>query len=173
MVWEWEERKAGRIYVQIVDAITENPVFNASFVLQEPNDTLFSDGTGWVRWGNLNGTFEAVIEASNYFTDTLSFEITEEIDDSLRIYLEPIVVSTKKEETSIFQVFPNPAKDYIQLTTPKEGFIKLYTLDGQLIYQKTVQAGNTEIDTTPFAAGVYFLSFEYDNHQQSLRLLLK
>jgi Secretion system C-terminal sorting domain len=76
-----------------------------------------------------------------------------------------LVVGTESvvqaEEVKI-KVFPNPAKDYINIETPTEnGVLYIYNAQGVLITKNNIVQNNTIISTTDWASGMYL--YEYTN----------
>jgi hypothetical protein len=57
-----------------------------------------------------------------------------------------------------FNIFPNPANDKIIIETHQpNGYVKLYSITGNLIKQVVINSSRTEIDIQNLASGVYYL----------------
>jgi len=57
-------------------------------------------------------------------------------------------------------IYPNPATDYFTLELPNWNGVadfSLYSITGQLVYQKTIHSNHTEmLLPTPLARGIYY-----------------
>lgn len=64
-------------------------------------------------------------------------------------------------------VFPNPAKDFIQLSIEKDKEIKIYSLNGELVKQgKTV---NKKLNISELTVGIYLLKIE--GEKQTVKII--
>lgn len=67
-----------------------------------------------------------------------------------------IVVSIEEENEIAFMLYPNPAENYITLESLKQAEVKIYSINGQLISQESINEGNNIIDLSDFNPGMYF-----------------
>lgn len=156
MIWEWEEHRAGRVYVQLVDSDTQSPIFNADVIIGQ--DSLLTDDQGWARWGNLNGTFSAVIQAENFFPQTLNFSITEDQKDTIIVVLESSIVPTKAsllKET--FSFAPNPTKHQIQIQAMQAAEWRILDIAGKVLLTFVKSSGNHTINLQNLPSGTYII----------------
>ena len=100
------------------------------------------------------------------FKKTASFIMTDHIR-------EPITTSTAETKLKHFHIFPNPASDYFTVEhsgESQQSTIKLYTMSGQKLYEKTYIGNNFQVDISELNAGTYVL--EYQNALQKQRIIL-
>ncbi len=71
-----------------------------------------------------------------------------------------------------FRIFPNPAQDLLQLVAPKAGALQVRDLQGRLLMQRSVEAGQHQLELGALAAGLYVLHWE-DQYGISLRRFVK
>jgi hypothetical protein len=78
------------------------------------------------------------------------------------------------------QNIPNPANNStrIDYSVPEAGQIlfHVHSIAGQLLYSKTIEAkrgtNSIELNTSTFAAGVYFYSMEYKGQRRVRQLII-
>ncbi|MCR5863232.1 T9SS type A sorting domain-containing protein [Flavobacterium sp. J372] len=72
-----------------------------------------------------------------------------------------MTLGTNKNSISGLYIWPNPAKEIINVQLPEDiqnGTISLFDYTGRQVYQQNVQNGNiNSISTGTFASGVYLL----------------
>ncbi|HTN38838.1 MAG TPA: choice-of-anchor tandem repeat GloVer-containing protein, partial [Arachidicoccus sp.] len=66
------------------------------------------------------------------------------------------VVKLMQNTSGSLLFYPNPAKDYFSVSSPKAGKIGIYDASGRLVKQLAVQAGVNSIDIRNLPAGTYF-----------------
>jgi hypothetical protein len=104
-------------------------------------------------------------------------------DDTLSIecYTESVGIETLKGDIfTLNQNIPNPAgsSTRIDYSIPERGAIvfNLHSVSGQLLYSKTIEAASgkqtLELNTSSFAAGIYFYSIEYKGQRLVKRMMI-
>jgi hypothetical protein len=104
-------------------------------------------------------------------------------NDTITIKRTTDYVGINTVETNVFvlnQNIPNPANDAtrIDYSVPEAGEVvfHVHSISGQLLYSKTIEAkrgtNSIELNTTTFAAGVYFYSMEYKGQRQVKQLII-
>ena len=87
-------------------------------------------------------------------------------DDEL-IYVGPrdtcnlwINTGTHDARQGNFKIYPNPASGPIMFETVEAGpwTVRISSLDGQLLYSTKIEGDNRQIDLSPFAQGIYFIT---------------
>ena len=71
-----------------------------------------------------------------------------------------------------FRIFPNPAQDHLQLVAPEAGAMQVRDLQGRLLMQQNLEAGNHQVLLSELAAGLYVLYWQ-DSRGSSLRRFVK
>lgn len=84
-------------------------------------------------------------------------------------------INNIENENNRIKVFPNPAKDYIQVTSSKSNGIckvELINMMGQVVYQDTNDNPNFYISTANLDAGMYTLLFQNGTHRSSKKVII-
>jgi len=71
-------------------------------------------------------------------------------------------------------LFPNPAKDFINIQNYTEDFkcIKIFSINGELLYSKNFNSIFAEINVSNFAPGVYFLNWTTENDSFTEKIII-
>jgi hypothetical protein len=77
------------------------------------------------------------------------------------IYIQVIPVSSNlKEEKNIFQIYPNPTKDFVIIDFENENFenlkVEFFDFNGKMIFQKEITSNKNNINLNGFSKGIYF-----------------
>jgi len=88
----------------------------------------------------------------------------------------PEVNIPKTSETSDISVSPNPStgnfRVYLSLPDPQNAQIILSSVDGKVLYQKTVKAvGKIDINATSYLPGLYILNVRQGSFSKTLKLI--
>jgi hypothetical protein len=76
----------------------------------------------------------------------------------------PVGLKEKSGITLEIKVFPNPAKDFINITNAKVGSnLKLTNLAGQVLLNRKVDTLETKLSVEVLPGGIYFLTVEEDS----------
>lgn len=119
-------------------------------------------GSGYYDIKSSDGTIIVASGASFATTESKTFSIN----------LDQIVIS----ESNDFYIYPNPAKDLLNVKTPSNsGFLNSYTIInvlGQIIQTKTLfTESEFSINTTSLSSGVYFITLEKGDKKKTLRFI--
>jgi uncharacterized protein YjdB len=72
----------------------------------------------------------------------------------------PTIKTNTDKQASAFSVFPNPTSGALSITAEVDGEFTLFTLDGKLVQQYQVTAGNNSVSLpNDLAAGIYMCRF--------------
>jgi len=88
---------------------------------------------------------------------------------AFRVSLSPTGIQTVTGPARMI-VYPNPASRFVTIENSGNAIMTLRSADGKLLKNTTVN-GNTTVDISGFAAGVYFLSVQSDDFIQTSRLV--
>ncbi len=85
-----------------------------------------------------------------------------------------IITSTEEIKNNLIQIFPIPAKDNINITSPKKiKSIKIMTNTGQVIFEEVINSRNYKIDTSPFKSGIYFIKLETEEANLIRKIIIE
>jgi hypothetical protein len=151
------------------------------------------------RWGTIEEILPLDI---HQFTFRESYTVPEDSVYRIRIYLGKVdnypendtiemIRRTVKENISVKEIdgsniftlgqnIPNPANNRtrIDYSIPESGEVvfNLHSISGQLLYSKTIEAASgkqsLELNTSSFAAGIYFYSIEYKGQRLVKRMMI-
>jgi hypothetical protein len=137
------------------------------------------------------------------FTVEEPYTVPEDSVYRIRVYIDNVddypendtvemIRRTEKEDVSVkglenanlftlAQNIPNPANNstYINYSIPEAGAVvfNLHSVSGQLLYSKTIEATSgkqsMELNTSIFAAGIYFYSIEYKGQRLVKRMIVQ
>lgn len=69
---------------------------------------------------------------------------------------------------SNFTIYPNPAKDFIVVTTPNNERVTFFDSQGRMMQQEQLRKGNNRISVAPLPQGIYFLKRETSLYVQRI-----
>lgn len=114
--------------------------------------------TTYHRLTNVSGTNS--FHQINYTSELVNIEIDPNnwiINEDGVVEEDPSVVGVSEEESSIVSVYPNPAKDVINVQMNNASTYQILNSLGQIVESGNLQIGNNVIALTEFAAGIYYL----------------
>lgn len=74
------------------------------------------------------------------------------------------------------KVYPNPTNGIVMISFDnpvKDGYYKLYSVSGQLMYESAIQSSSTLIDLSRFNPGVYLLDISCDGISDKWKIIKK
>lgn len=79
------------------------------------------------------------------------------------------------EEVKVLEISPNPSTGRIKISPPgyQEGLLTVYSSTGQHISESFLKVGQTELDLSAQAPGVYLITLLQNNQQYSGRVLIR
>lgn len=120
------------------------------------------------KLGIKNITTHTVYTAQNHLIfDGRDFELTE-------AGFEAINNATDVNDLQINQlsVYPNTAIDFVTISSPLEGNLKLYSITGELVIEQDYE-GSTKVSIQGLKQGLYVVRLETDNNIFSKKLLIE
>ena len=103
------------------------------------------------------------------FSDTVYLET----DTVLNITLEALT-GLNWLQSSVFQLFPNPAEDHIYITTDAEkAEISVYNMQGKAQYTWNVSHGRTRLDIPSGWSGIYIMEIRTRNEIRHKRIVIR
>ncbi len=161
-VWTFNNTKAGRIYVSLLDSLTQVPLTNTEIVIVETNDTLLTDFNGQIKWGALPGVYTLSVEVEGYLSESFTFEFTGcdalEVDVLLQEDIIESIFDSYKELPAL-SLSPNPSagKIYLDFQSIDNGHVlEVYNKLGQKVYSQKINGLTTmDIDLGFLSRGVY------------------
>ncbi len=151
------------------------PTINAGYF-----DVEFSlDGWNWKSVAQLPITdpFKSVYQYHHPLNHTgnLYYRIRETDIDGTYIFSNIVLVRTKATDPG-FVIYPNPAKDYLQVSLPGtingQYQVELFDITGRLLLSKESANNTEEINTSALQDGTYLLKLSYNGNVKTQKLLV-
>lgn len=170
-IWTFNGTRAARAYGLVRDSLSQEPIVNATIMVEQAGTELNSDLTGNFKYGDLAGTFTFTISAENYIPKTVTVDIAEGASEELIIDLASLNPTAVNE---VFQaavnVYPNPANDYVEVDLGSHVFngqINLTNSLGQVVKsQISPEREKIRFDLQNLPRGNY--QMEFRDQQQKL-----
>ncbi|MDA9201990.1 family 16 glycosylhydrolase [Flavobacteriaceae bacterium] len=164
-----------------VDPSTE--IDQIEFILNNPYKKIVFDLSSVTKgtWVEISENFNRSDPSNQNLSNGDRLQITirsEQIKtSSALLYVDDIVFNDNSLDFRMikreFQVYPNPASDVLHLVTPSPGAVALFDLKGTLVYSDYIDNPNTIVDTTVLSEGIYFVTYTYNSHKLTKKLILK
>ncbi len=160
-VWTFDDVEAGRFYGEVVDSVTNAPIFNASIVVLQKADTLFSDFSGKFKSGGFPGVYSLLVTAEGYKDKLVTLALSG--GDSLNVSVKLVAISTSVNTPnlapSLVRNFPNPFVDYTMIDLsefPDGDQLQLYHSSGKLVRSIPISGKERyRLERKNFSSGVY------------------
>jgi len=166
-VFRFNNTRAGRIYGEVLDSITGNPIVGALIEITQTGSSVLSNTLGEYKMGELPDSgagYTLQASALGYFSKSVS-GISLNGGDSLWYRFELVStassVNGRIDETQIL-LYPNPATDLIYLKFPSEikhAFeARIFDLQGRMLRSIDISRGNLNpIPLSGISPGTYNL----------------
>jgi hypothetical protein len=69
-------------------------------------------------------------------------------------------------------VYPNPTTDILNVNTKEDASIQLFDINGRIVYQNFLAAGNHKLDVSSYGKGVYILRLNHMSEVQTQRIVI-
>jgi len=86
------------------------------------------------------------------------------------------LVGENEITTEDIQIYPNPATDFIRISTPTNfefGKLKIFNAFGQLVFELSFTSENAIIDVSAFERGIYFVMIETEEWALKEKLIIR
>ena len=94
-----------------------------------------------------------------------------EVDNVLIMASEPLAVA--ENESTMLNVYPNPAKDMISFTLNQDAQVAVYDMSGRLVSEKNCMEGLVNYEVSGLENGVYFVNFSFADGHKSVSKFVK
>jgi ELWxxDGT repeat protein len=153
--------------ISIIKVITENLSEPISFKLEITNNENFSE---YSNMHNLTSSGDYLFftgRTDNSGEELFSAKINTQV-------LSTVTNFTDQQAKSEIHIYPNPASNYIKITSTKK--IKrytLYTINGKMIFSTKVSSGfETNIPVNKVVKGIYFLEIILDSKKITKKIII-
>ena len=100
-------------------------------------------------------------------------------DDKSSVSLMDIFASgvnvSEINETSSFNVYPNPAKDFVKVSTvnSQQTTVRTYNILGMLVEEIEINSNETEINVSDYNPGIYFFNIQTENGNVTRKIVVE
>ncbi|MBQ3596060.1 MAG: T9SS type A sorting domain-containing protein [Bacteroidales bacterium] len=100
-------------------------------------------------------------------------------DDKSSVSLIDIFASgvnvSEINETSSFNVYPNPASDVVKVTTVngQQTTVRIYNILGMLVEEIEINSNETEINVSDYNPGIYFFNIQTENGNVTKKIVVE
>ena len=100
-------------------------------------------------------------------------------DDKSSVSLIDIFASgvnvSEINETSSFNVYPNPASDFVKVSTDnsQQTTVRIYNILGMLVEEIEINSNETEINVSDYNPGIYFFSIQTENGNVTKKIVVE
>ncbi len=149
-----------------------------------PNDFEWTDLSDEATWseGNYTWANSGDIDLSNFggsaiylafkYTSTDEASSTWKIDNTM--LFKNITTGVNDIENAEISVFPNPARDVINVNTNAEGVVSVADLTGKTVMTEAVNKGENRLNISNLHPGVYFVILKTsENNFKAEKLIVK
>lgn len=71
-----------------------------------------------------------------------------------------------------FSYYPNPTNGIVTIKSNQQiQDVKVYNIEGRLLFEKSINDLNTQVDVSSFAIGTYFFKLKYDEKEVNFKIL--
>ncbi len=140
---------------------------NNYFYQQESN-------TGNIGFQDISkGTYQRTITIPGIYSGYNNITLLEDTYET--IYLQITSISSKKSNSVIFKLFPNPAKSFTTIYSDKKiRQVNIYNPLGQQIFTKTkIDVKQLNISTLGFTSGIYIVKVKTDSKTSVKKLFIQ
>ncbi len=80
-------------------------------------------------------------------------------------------ISANKNENSFFKLYPNPTKSNLSIDSQEAGLITLVDVSGRIVMTSKLEKGNSLLNTSQLAAGIYYVQLTAVGKQEVFKLV--
>lgn len=152
-----------------IDPSTREIVFRFSGIQLQPSSTNLDASQGYVTYSikeNPNLPLNSVIENTAY----IYFDFNPAIITNTTFNINGFVGQEELAQQEVV-VYPNPSSGIFTISSLEQGYVKIYSLDGQFIFNQDL-AVSTSIDLSQMKPGIYLLCGQNKSVQFVKKILL-
>lgn len=174
ITWTFDDG-AGNITIQQQNIVFQSMNLSVSYIGGALVANENTPGVSYT-WVDCNNNFQPVGVTNQAFTPTSngSYAVIIKIGDceEMSSCFAVTDVGITSEKIMLFELYPNPAKEIVQVNTTAAGTIQVIDLGGKIIKVFEVSQGLNQIELSELSSGSYALRMISTNHVQTLRLVL-
>jgi hypothetical protein len=144
------------------------PVENAEVTTN--GETKKTNAEGKVSFGIYSdaGVLNYVVAKDDYTRVEGEFNI----DTTQNVLVKLIYTDIDNKLSVDAKIYPNPAKDYVNIIANINSQITVYNSLGTIIYNGSMQSYNQTIDLSTYKKGVYFINIKSEKSDKTFKLII-
>ncbi len=124
-----------------------------------------------------NPDFNTILEVGDNQALNVEFTPTDVLNynnENATVYINVLLSIGVEEYHSSIEIYPNPAKDFINIVQENTLFeyLKVYDITGKLVIEQNINDLITCLDISNFQSGVYFIALKTDKNSAEMRVKL-
>jgi len=155
-----------------------NPVADTThFTNTVPGDNVTVD---MLKYTGATPEDEVRFYIMNGATHTILYEPINDVTEPYEIWKffrnfshVPSGIADASNETTTLQFFPNPAVDYITVTTNNKGILEIIDVAGKTLIQSNVIGLSQIVDVRDLQTGLYLMKFTCGNNSSVQKLIVR
>lgn len=173
--------------VTIAPGINFTSPSNSPFLIKTDNQGNFLAGTafpcfGWTTTVNVSsqgklvttGVFSGSVDIDPTTSGTVTITSNANSGSYTAVYASPLSAINNPSVFASIAIYPNPARNYIQLTHPFTEITSatIYNTNGQTVKNISLKPGETILSTETLPSGVYTLQLQTENSIATSRFVI-
>jgi len=134
------------------------------------NDTFFASLNGTIQWF-LNSSILAADTLSYFVPDSSGiYQASTTYQNGCTVYSNNLIFNTvgikEQEIDPLFNIFPNPAKNQLNIHTPEALLpltLKIFQLNGSILLDVHLQDQSNIVNISEFTEGIYIMMLKHDS----------
>jgi hypothetical protein len=114
--------------------------------------------------------FQKPIPTNHTLNTLYSPDLVPGLVDSIQIITSVKQVHFSEKELSLF---PNPTKGKMELNSPQEGILTLYSTKGEAILKTHIETGHNAFNLAHLPKGLYLAQLQFSGKQVSKKVILE
>jgi hypothetical protein len=114
-----------------------------------------------------------LVSGGSYTYGIRSIDKDSVVSNEQKAFVNAVISSVKPEISVVFNVYPNPASDYIAIISAQTiKSISIVDISGKVILKKSIDTNETIVQLSGLKSGIYFISVANMNEQTSIQKLI-
>lgn len=159
-----------RVNVTVTDSITGAVIENASIGLQGSGVQL-SSVDGKAAFTAAPATSLLQVTKAGYKPYNFPIAVNNDLNITVKMKLQSNIGIDETDPAEAVKIWPNPAGDFVNISTARPFMVSIYSPDGRMIRQLQMRSLTETLDFTGQPAGIYLLQFNDGKRSFTRRLL--
>ena len=159
------------LHLTVKDSVT-GAVVGAASISLDGSGTQRSDAQGKSAFTAAPGKCLLTVIKQGYRTNARTLAVGSDLDLDILLKRDNDGISDPGGTSSV-KLWPNPARDHLNLETQSLYKIDIYSLDGRQLVQHTMQTLSERLDLTRLPKGIYVLRFTGNREAFAVKVVVE